>query len=126
MPPVFLAIAAALYTLVGTAAAVVILNIAAYAILNIGASLLIGPISKLFHKGPSSSSLASEMNSRTVTSRQAVAPWRVLYGANRVGGIITFLHTTGTKNEKLQLVITTAGQDRKSTRLNSSHLVISY
>ncbi len=108
MPPVIAAIVTAL-TWIGISAATA--AILAPMILSFGASLLLGAISKLFSKGPSASSLTNQLNNRTVTTRQAVAPWRVMYGSNRVGGIITFLHTTGTKNEKLHIVITLAGHE---------------
>ncbi|HEV1991380.1 MAG TPA: phage tail protein, partial [Candidatus Dormibacteraeota bacterium] len=80
-------------------------------LLSLGVSMVLGEISKLFAKGPSGSSLTSQLASRTVTSRQPVAPRRVLYGKNRVGGIITFLHTTGANNEKLHIVISISGHE---------------
>ena len=42
-------------------------------LLSLGASLVIGQISKLFAKGPSISSLANQLASRTIVSRQAMA-----------------------------------------------------
>jgi hypothetical protein len=108
MPPVIAAIVAALVWAGASAAWAAFL---APVILSLGASLVLGAISKLFAKGSNSSSLISQAASRTVTSRQAVAPWRAMYGANRVGGVITFLHVTGANNEKLHLVITTAGHE---------------
>lgn len=110
MPPVFIAIAMLLTDIaevIGVTATLAIFN----AVLFVGASLVLGQISKMFQKGPSSSTLASQVASRTITSRQAIAPWRVMYGTNRVGGIITFLHTTGTNNEKLHIVITLSGHE---------------
>lgn len=110
MPPVFIAIAAVLSAIAdatSVAFAIALFNTA----LAIGTSLVLGQISKLFQKGPSSSSLSTQLASRTVTSRQAIAPWRVLYGQNRVGGIITFLQATGANNEFLQMVITLAGHE---------------
>jgi hypothetical protein len=80
-------------------------------ILSVGVSLVLGAVSKLFAKKSGSSALAHQMSSRTVTSRQAVAPWQIMYGKNRAGGIITFLHTTGANNEFLHIVITLAGHE---------------
>jgi hypothetical protein len=111
MPPIIAPLIGILVDAFGVAAAVAIINVAAFTILSIGASLVLGQISKLFQKNPSGSSLSSQLASRTVTSRQAIAPWRVMCGANRVGGIITALHTTGTKNEKLHIVITICGHE---------------
>src|SRR5260370_18209429 len=103
MPPIFIAIAAAVGSLgLSAAASVALIN----TILFFGASLVLHGISKLFQIAQGTSSLKSQLASRTVTSRQAIAPWRAMYGANRAGGIITFLHTTGTRNEKLHIVAT--------------------
>lgn len=42
--------------------------------------------------------------------RQAAAPWRVIYGRSRIGGVYSFMATTGgTNNKKLHMVITMAG-----------------
>src|SRR2546430_2990986 len=108
MPPVIEAVIVALEWIGVSASWAAFL---APALLSLGASIVLGQITKLFAKGPSVSSLASQLASRTITSRQAIAPWRVLYGSNRVGGIITDLHTTGTNNEKLHLVITIGGHE---------------
>ncbi len=45
------------------------------AIVSLGGPILLGSISKLFAKGSSSSSLASQIASRTVISRQADEPF---------------------------------------------------
>lgn len=102
MPPVILAIAGlleAIFTGLSAAWATFI----ASTLLSIGGSLVLGEISKLLTKSASSSSLSTSAASRTVTSRQAIAPRRVLYGSNRVAGIITFIGTTGATNQKLDL-----------------------
>src|SRR5579859_2311053 len=108
MPPVIAAIVAVLTT-IGVSAGVA--AVLAPMILSLGASLVLGAVSKLFVKKPSGSSLTSQVASRSITSRQAVAPWRVLYGSNRVGGVITFLGTTGASNQMLHIVITLAGHE---------------
>lgn len=108
MPQVVLAIAS-IFAAIGFGAEASLAL--ALMVLNLGVSLVLGEVSKLFQKGPSSSSLTSQLASRTVTSRQPVAPRRVLYGSNRVGGIITFLHTTGANNEKLHIVISLSGHE---------------
>lgn len=43
---------------------------------------------------------------RMVTIRQPISPWQVIYGQARVGGSITFIHTSG---NLLYMVITLAG-----------------
>ncbi len=50
---------------------------------------------------------------RTISVRQAIAPHRVVYGQTRVGGIVSFLHTTD-NNEELHQLITIAGHEVNS------------
>src|ERR1700674_804507 len=110
MPAVIAAIVFVLEALGASAAFAAFL---APVLLSVGASLLLGEVSKMFANSnkPTTSPLPSQRASRTVTSRQAVAPRRVQYGVGRLGGIITFLHTTGTNNEKLHIVISLSGHE---------------
>ncbi|MDV2503074.1 MAG: phage tail protein [bacterium] len=76
-------------------------------VLSAGASLLA--------KKPKTPSLAlggfsQTARDRTVTARQPIAPSRVIYGRARVGGIVTFLHSTN-DNQFLHLVITLFGHE---------------
>ncbi len=48
---------------------------------------------------------------RSVMTRDPVAPRRMIYGQCLVSGTIVFIHTTGTKNEYLHLVIMLAGHE---------------
>lgn len=48
---------------------------------------------------------------RSIMVRDPIAPRRLIYGKVRVSGTIIFLHTTGTKNEYLHLVIVLAGHE---------------
>lgn len=51
---------------------------------------------------------------RLVNVRQPVAPWQVIYGEARVGGVITYLQSTagdGLDNGLLQIVLTLAGHE---------------
>jgi hypothetical protein len=48
---------------------------------------------------------------RSVMVRDPVAPRRLIYGQVLVSGTIVFIHTTGTKNEYLHLVIVLAGHE---------------
>lgn len=50
---------------------------------------------------------------RTLSVRQSIAPHRVIYGETRVGGIVTFLHTTD-DNDRLHQLITIAGHEVNS------------
>ncbi|TAK45268.1 MAG: host specificity protein J [Betaproteobacteria bacterium] len=47
---------------------------------------------------------------RMLTVRQAAAPWQVIYGERRVGGVFTFIEVSS-DNQTLHLVITLAGHE---------------
>lgn len=53
---------------------------------------------------------AAMSRDRTVSVRQPITPWRVIYGQVRVGGVYTFLHTTD-NNRYLHIVLTMAGHE---------------
>ena len=99
--PIFIAIIieAGLFSTAGlfAAAGLILLGGAA-----VGGTLLIGEIAKLLKPG---------IRGPAVTTRQPIAPRQVIYGTARVGGIVTFMDTTGSKNENLQLVITLTGHE---------------
>src|SRR5579883_3649207 len=82
-----------------------------WTVISTAASIVIGQVSKLFHKQPSSSSLSSYNGRVSVTARQAVAPRLVAYGHVRIGGIITFLAASGLNNQLLHIVITLTGHE---------------
>lgn len=86
------------------------------AIFGIGVSLVISGVGNLIKKTPSAGSVTSthDMGSRTVSIRQPDAPWRIIFGRARVGGILTFAHFTGTNNEFLHLIYTVAGHQIES------------
>lgn len=48
---------------------------------------------------------------RSVMVRDPIAPRRLIYGQVLVSGTIVFIHTTGTKNEYLHLVVMLAGHE---------------
>lgn len=54
---------------------------------------------------------ASVDQGRTVMARDAIGPRRLIYGQTLVSGNIVFMHTTGTKNEYLHLVVVLAGHE---------------
>ena len=41
---------------------------------------------------PSSQPSSITSNARTVTTRQPISPWRLIYGRTRVGGVVTYKH----------------------------------
>ena len=66
-------------------------------------SAVLGGLSMALAKKPSTS---ASMQARMITTRQAIAPWRVIYGQCRVGGAITFIWTDG---HWLYMIVTLAG-----------------
>ena len=58
-------------------------------------------------------SIVARTRERTISVRQPIASHRVIYGQTRVGGIITFLHTTD-NNERLHQLVTIAGHELNS------------
>jgi len=107
MAPVAAAITLAVFeTGIGFAAAIAIGNVVAYGALAIGASALLGALSK---KPKPTASFSQSQRDRTVTVRESINPRRVIYGEARVGGTYCFIHTTGSSNEYIHLVIALAG-----------------
>ena len=47
----------------------------------------------------------------TVTSKAPTAPYRIVYGSSRVGGVIVYAETTSDTNEFLHMVIVLAGHE---------------
>lgn len=73
-----------------------------------GLSMVLGGIGKALKGTPKSN------YSRTSTVRQAVYDGRVIYGQARVGGVLTYLETSGSKNEYLHLVYTLCAHELAS------------
>lgn len=74
----------------------------------LGANLVLGGISQSLSPNPGRENFNQAATGMMITSRQPIAPWQVIYGRRRVGGVITFLDVTGTDNEFLHTVITLA------------------
>lgn len=78
-------------------------------------SLVLGGLSRALQKTPeqpSGSGAAVSSSGRLVTIRQPVAPWQIVVGQARVGGIMTFINVTsggGGTNNRLDMIITLAG-----------------
>lgn len=118
MPPVLIPIAAAAASLatagaltaaLGATLAGVIGGIVG-AVITFSGNALLGATPKT---ASTTSSLPTGPKGRSVTVRQAIAAWPVIYGAIRTGGVITFIGTSGTNNEFLHLVITLCGHSVK-------------
>lgn len=57
------------------------------------------------------SDINSEAQDRSFTAKDPAGPRRIIYGETRVGGNIVFIHTNGTNNQYLHLVIAMAGHE---------------
>lgn len=79
-------------------------------VISIAVSALTGALTKK-PKPPASSNFTRQLRDRTITARQPIAPRRIIYGDVRVGGVYTFIHTTGSSNEFINLVITISGHE---------------
>lgn len=55
--------------------------------LALGTSLVLGGVSGLISKG-----VMQSAQGRTITARQAAAPWRVIYGQCNLSGIVAFIN----------------------------------
>ncbi|HUS98345.1 MAG TPA: hypothetical protein VMX97_16595 [Hyphomicrobiaceae bacterium] len=108
MPPLIVGLA---ILAVGIAAAPATI---ASILIGIGSSLVLGSVSRALIKKPKASNFLYDAGSRTVSVRQPAPPWRVIYGACRVGGIFSFLHVTGTKGEFFHIIYTLAGHQLNS------------
>ena len=113
--PIIVAGAAAGVT-VGTVAGAVVIGFSVKAAL-VGAGLaLAGSVVQraLTSSPPEMPSFQQKLRDRALTVRQPVAPRRLLIGRSRVGGVLTFVHTTGEGNQYLHLVITISGNQISS------------
>jgi len=79
-------------------------------VISIAVSALTAALTKK-PKPPASSNFTGQLRDRTITARQPIAPRRIIYGAVRVGGVYTFIHTTGSSNEFINLVVTLSGHE---------------
>lgn len=77
-------------------------------------SFVLGALSKTLAKEPEE---VISYQDKTVTTKQAIAPRKVLYGSTRVGGTIVFMETTES-NKYLHLVIAYACHEVNSWETN--------
>ena len=82
---------------------------AAYAF---GSTLILGGLSAALQRDPSMR--GAGMRGRTQSVRQSAEPWHVVFGRVRKGGVFTFIHTTGSNNKFLHLVIVLAAHEVES------------
>lgn len=79
------------------------------ALVRLGGTLLLSYASQALMPKPKVA-----LQARTVTVREPVVPRDMVYGRARKGGIITFLHASGAKDQYLHLVIVLAAHRVKS------------
>jgi hypothetical protein len=72
--------------------------IAINAALAAAGSLVLGGLSKALTKKPKAPDFSASLRDRTVTLRQPIAPWRVIYGQVRVGGTPVFIKSNNNNN----------------------------
>jgi hypothetical protein len=109
MPHVIAAIGYGLAALFGTTVTAATATVIGLNVVLTGASIGLSFVSRALIGHPKLPDFSHDAASQTVTARQAVAPRRVLIGRNRVGGVLTFISTSGTNNQYLHLVITLSG-----------------
>ncbi|PLL13944.1 host specificity protein J [Tabrizicola sp. TH137] len=79
------------------------------ALVRLGGTLLLSYASQALMPKPKVA-----LQARTVTVREPVVPRDMVYGRARKGGVITFLHASGAKDQYLHLVIVLAAHRVKS------------
>lgn len=79
------------------------------ALVRLGGTLLLSYASQALMPKPNVA-----LQARTVTVREPVMPRDLVYGRARKGGVITFLHASGAKDQYLHLVIVLAAHRVKS------------
>lgn len=61
-------------------------------------------------EGPETPTFKASLKDRFITTKQPIAPRRIVYGQARIGGVYTFLETDGDSNEFFHIVITLSGR----------------
>ena len=94
--------------LLPAAAAMLLPSLTTVAIMTFASTLITAGIGMMTSKGIE----ANSGNFGTkATTRGAIKPRQIIYGETIVGGVITFLRTTGTDNHKLSLMVVFAGHE---------------
>lgn len=82
------------------------------AIVSFVGNFILGAITNALSKKPQA--LTPTLRDRTVTVRQPITAWQVIYGEARVGGAYVFIHTTGSSNDTLHAIIVLACHECES------------
>ncbi|ABF42157.1 hypothetical protein Acid345_3156 [Candidatus Koribacter versatilis Ellin345] len=94
----------------GTIAAT-LLGISALTLILTGATLIVGGVVGMLNRPPSVSSLVNDAANHAVSIRQPAAPRVIIRGRSQLGGIVTFICSSGSNAEYLHLVVTWAGHE---------------
>ena len=105
--PAFIA-AAFLY---GAIAGTVTAGVLAFSWAAFATTLVLGGLSRVLAKTPSPRDFVGGIDSRgrNITVRQPLAPWQIVMGEARVGGVLTYVFESS--DNKMHLVITFAGHE---------------
>lgn len=115
MPPVVAAVAAyAASQLIATLAVSALVKLALTIAVSFAVSALTSAMTKK-PKGGGGGAPVDFSRDRTVTVKQPITPWRIIYGEARVGGTYTYVKSTNSNNT-LNLLITVAGHEVASFR----------
>lgn len=87
------------------------ITLAAGAAWPVVALAVAGSLLSTYMAKPSGPTVGDAMAGRTVSGTDGLAPWQVIYGEPRVGGVITFLSLSGQNRDFLHLVVTLAGHE---------------
>ena len=109
MPPaVFLLASSLVGAGLSAAVASAVASFVVSTVISLAISYIAGSLSK---PKVATGSFTKQLKDRTLTARQPIAPRRIVYGEVRVGGIYTFIHTTGSSNQFINLVVTLSGHE---------------
>ena len=124
------AMAAAGYLGAGMAATVAAAGgIMAYATTAAVMAGLTAAVSSLLAETPKNFDLGDALRGQLITTRAPAGDARIVYGETRVGGIVLFVQTTGSKNELMHQAFAVAGHEITSVEtiyLNDQATVLKY
>lgn len=83
--------------------------ITAGVMLNYNSGLILAGVNMIISAAESTPT--AELTGRDLDIRSPIAPWKIIYGKQRVGGTYAFLHETGFTNEYLNVVFIVAGHE---------------
>ena len=108
--------------LLPAAAAALLPSLATVAIMTFATTLISAGIGMMTSKGIEAN---SDNFGTKATTRGAIKPRQIIYGETIVGGVISFLRTTGTDNHKLSVMVVFSGHEVEGfTSLHFNDVVV--